>query len=271
VEGLSDRAVHLVAPAKLTLSLAVTGVRADGYHELSAEMVSVDLADELFVDPNGSGLHVEGVGECDVSRVPEGEDNLVRRALQKTGQRAGVHLCKRIPAAAGLGGGSSDAAAILRWANCLDPQIASTLGSDVSFCVQGGRARVEGVGERVTPLEFEPASFVLLLVPFGISTAACFAKFDELERGGDGRDPRNDLVAPALVLEPRLARWRERFAELTGQTPALAGSGSTWFVEGEWDELGLGDQTTLAIGAERARLVAARSVPRGWSGPTPED
>ena len=83
----------------------------------------------------------------------------------------GVRLTKRIPLGGGLGGGSADAGAVLRWAGCDDLELAVTLGADVPFCVVGGRARVEGVGERVTPLPFEPRRYLLVLPPFGVDTA----------------------------------------------------------------------------------------------------
>jgi len=99
-----------------------------------------------------------------------------------------VRLCKRIPVRGGLGGGSTDAAAILRWARCTDPEVAAALGADVPYCVVGGRAEVVGVGERVVPLAYEPRSFVLLVPPFGVETGAVFGAWDHLAgaRGGAG-------------------------------------------------------------------------------------
>ena len=111
---VSAPAQVLWAPAKLTASLAVTGTRPDGYHQLDAEMVAVDLADQLVIDPSGSVLSVEGVGGVDAAGLTTGPQNLVRRALDALGRTAGVHLVKRIPMGGGLGGGSTDAAAVLR-------------------------------------------------------------------------------------------------------------------------------------------------------------
>lgn len=217
----------LTAPAKLTLSLRVTGVRPDGLHELDIEMVTVDLADELEI-AEGDGLEV--VGDAG-DGVPAGDDNLVRRALAAVGRTARVRLTKRVPAGAGLGGGSADAAAILRWAGCLDPAVAASLGSDVPFCVRGGRARVTGVGDVVEPLPVVPASYTLLTPPFGVSTAAVYRAWDGL--GGPSGASGNDLEPAALAVEPRLAEWRDRLGEATGEVPVLAGSGATWFVAGE--------------------------------------
>ena len=219
--------VLVVAPAKLTLSLRITGVRDDGYHLIDAEMVSLDLADELEFDPDGDGLDVVGATGLP---VPADDDNLVRRALRIVGRTAHVTLTKRIPAGAGLGGGSADAAAVLRWAGCDDAATAATLGADVPFCLIGGRARVGGIGEVVEPLPFEARTLTLLTPPFGVATPAVYRAWDEL--GGPSATGPNDLEPAAMVVEPRLAAWRDRLGDATGRTPVLAGSGSTWFVDG---------------------------------------
>lgn len=217
----------VLAPAKLTLTLRVTGVRADRYHLIDAEMVTVDLADTLVFGP-GDGLTLVGAGPD----VPGDDRNLVRRALTLVGRTAQVEVTKRIPSGAGLGGGSADAAAVLRWAGIRDLTVAASLGADVPFCVAGGRARVTGVGEELTPLPFEARTFTLLTPPLHCSTVAVYRAWDDL--GGPTAEGPNDLEPAALAVEPSLARWRDRLGDATGQTPALAGSGSTWFVEGEF-------------------------------------
>jgi 4-diphosphocytidyl-2-C-methyl-D-erythritol kinase len=229
----------VLALAKLTLSLRVTGVRADGYHLLDAEMVTVDLADTLYFGP-GQGLEVALDGAAagaGYGEVPQDGSNLVARALRLLGREARVCLVKRIPAGAGLGGGSADAAAVLRWAGAGGPagvELARRLGSDVPFCLAGGgRARVGGVGEVLTPLPFEDVAaqvYTLLVPPFGVSTAAVYQAWDEL--GGPSADNLNDLEPAALQVEPRLVFWRDKLGDGTGQVPRLAGSGSTWFVAG---------------------------------------
>ncbi|MCU1454057.1 MAG: ispE [Acidimicrobiales bacterium] len=214
------------APAKLTLSLRITGVRADGLHLIDAEMVTIDLADELAFGP-GDGLEVVGGAGLP---VPADDDNLVRRALRAVGRHAQVRLRKQIPAGAGLGGGSADAAAVLRWAGVHDLEIAAQLGADVPFCLLGGRARVTGIGEELDPLPPVDRTFTLLTPPVGCSTAAVYRAWDAL--GGPAAAGTNDLEAAALAVEPRLADWRDVLGAASGQTPTLAGSGSTWFVEG---------------------------------------
>jgi 4-diphosphocytidyl-2-C-methyl-D-erythritol kinase len=218
----------LLAPAKLTVSLRVTGVRRDGYHLLDAEMVSLDLADQLTFFP-GWGLDV--VAGFDLGYV-DPQDNLVGRALKAVGREARVELDKRIPAGGGLGGGSSNAAAVLRWAGCEDLETAESLGADVPFCLHGGRARVRGIGELLDPLPYAPQTITLAMPPFGCSTPEVYAAWDAL--GGPTADGPNDLEPAALRVEPRLAAWRDALGEATGQTPILAGSGSTWFVLGSY-------------------------------------
>jgi 4-diphosphocytidyl-2-C-methyl-D-erythritol kinase len=217
----------LKAHAKLTRSLRVVGVRHDGYHLLDAELVALDLHDTLVVSEGHNRLEPE---------------NLVSRALALAGRDAQVALEKRIPVGAGLGGGSADAAAVLRWAGwSADPAVAAgavVIGADVPFCLVGGRARVTGVGEVVEPLPFEPLTFTLLTPPLHVATPAVYEMWDRLGGPRNAVGP-NDLEPAAIALEPELARWRDRLGDATGQEPVLAGSGGTWFVEGEFEGDGL--------------------------------
>jgi 4-diphosphocytidyl-2-C-methyl-D-erythritol kinase len=214
------------APAKLTLSLRVTGVRDDGYHLIDAEMATLDMADTLLFGPG------EGIELVPLVQLPRFEPTLVTRALAAVGRSAFVRLEKRIPIGAGLGGGSADAAAVLRWAGCTDVAVAASLGADVPFCLAGGRARVTGIGDEVAPLPVEDRVFTLLTPPLHVSSADVYAAWDGL--GGPSGPNGNDLEPAALVVEPRLASFRDELRGATGQVPRLAGSGSTWFVEGAY-------------------------------------
>ena len=256
---------RLLAPAKLTLSLAVTGVRSDGYHQLRSEMVSLSLADELTFTEDGRGLTVVADADTRAELLGEERDNLITRALEAVGRQAAVHVRKRIPLGGGLGGGSTDAAAVLRWAGCTDPDVARALGSDVPFSVVGGRALVEGTGETVTPLEFEPRSFLLVLPPFGVDTGKVYRAWDARGDRQTAENRSNALTTAALEVEPRLALWRDALGEVAGAEPTLAGSGSTWFVEVA-SEGSPADPLWLTQGDERARLVRAHTVPEGWDG-----
>jgi 4-diphosphocytidyl-2-C-methyl-D-erythritol kinase len=209
-----------------------------------------------------SGLTVEAEEWTRATAMPPAADNLVTRALAASGRTAAVRLTKRIPLGAGLGGGSADAAAVLRWAGEKDPEVASRLGADVPFCVTGGRARVQGIGERVTPLAFEARHYLLVLPPFGVDTAAAYRAWD----ARPSHDGQNHLAAAALSAEPRLAHWRDALGDLTGREPCLAGSGSSWFVEGWPPDAGTDAMPELRAGGKRGRLVRARTVPADWDG-----
>lgn len=219
------------APAKLTRSLRITGIRNDGYHLIDAEMVTLELSDRLTFD-EGSGLTVEGPF---ASGVPVDDHNLVARALRLAGRVAAVTIHKAIPHGGGLGGGSADAAAVLRWAGFDDLVAASRLGADIPFCMVGGRARVRGIGELIDPMPTVALDLTLVIPPLSVSTPAAYRAWDEL--GGPRSDGPNDLEAAALAVVPELARWRDRITDLAGVAPVLAGSGATWFVEGHLQEL----------------------------------
>jgi 4-diphosphocytidyl-2-C-methyl-D-erythritol kinase len=258
---------HLRAPAKLTRSLRVVGVRDDGYHLLEAEMVSLELADELEIELGADGFEVldalEFIG-ADAplgAVVPPGPDNLVLRALEAVGLRARVRLTKRIPAGAGLGGGSSDAAAVLRWAGVCDSQLAVGLGADVPFCLVGGRALVTGVGEQVEPLCFEAFTAVLVTPPLSVSTPEVYRTWDAL--GGPCGELGNDLEPAAVALQPRLRWWRDLVTAVAGEVPRLAGSGGTWYLERDPRQAAhLVAELAGAVQAEheKALVVAASAI-----------
>ncbi len=226
-------------------------MRPDGYHLLDAEMVTVDLCDELiFAEGDGLVIADDEAGTGPAG-IPGDGTNLVARALATVGRVAHVTLRKRIPAGGGLGGGSADAAAVLRWAGCDDVGIAASLGADVPFCVVGGRARVRGVGEVVEPLPFVERTFTLVTPPAHVSTPAVYRAWDDL--GGPRSAGPNDLEPAALAVAPKLAAWRDALGEATGAVPMLAGSGATWFVEGAFPGLGAG---SVAAWPGVPRLVA---------------
>jgi len=228
---------HVLAPAKLTTSLRIVGVRDDGYHLIDSEMITLDLFDELTIDSNGTGISIVGPEGAARDLDVAAEDNLVTKALRLVGMDAAVSLAKNIPAGAGLGGGSADAAAVLRWAGFTDVKAAASIGADVAFCLLGGRARVEGIGEIVTPLEFEAEAYTLVTPPVHCSTPAVYAQWDEM--GGPRSEGQNDLEPAALRFAPELITYRDALGDATGQEPQLAGSGSSWFVRGAFPAAGL--------------------------------
>lgn len=216
----------LFAPAKLTTYLHLTGKRHDGYHTIDAEMVSLDFGDTLEVRHSSQGSSVTG---CE---GVSGADNLITKVLERLGRHAEVRVAKRIPMGAGLGGGSANAAAILRWAGVDDPSFGAQFGADVPFCMRGGRAQVSGIGEVVRPREFEHRTYTLLLLPFFVSTAEVFAEFDRQTFHESELDAQNHLWHAAASVEPRLSVARKWLHAQTRSRVCLAGSGSTLFVEG---------------------------------------
>jgi 4-diphosphocytidyl-2-C-methyl-D-erythritol kinase len=247
-------ALSLEAPAKLNLSLHVIGRRADGFHLLETEMVLLDLADRLLLLPGATGLRVEAPSE---DEIPVDRRNLAWRGLVAglggEPELACLTLEKRIPAAAGLGGGSSDAAAawflgrrvagVSELATVDELANLALIGADVPFfAARVAAARVTGIGEVVIPQGAPQEDYAVLVLPsFRLSTAAVFA---ELRPSDLGSDPHgNDLLAPALRLRPGLDDVLRQVAEAGGEA-RLTGSGSTVF--------------TLTTDPERADAVAER-------------
>lgn len=190
----------MLSPAKLNLFLAVTGRRADGYHDLVSVVAQVDWGDDLTVEPIGPGEKTTLV--CDDPAVPGGEDNLVLRAAAAGGGGHGRRFClaKRIPMGAGLGGGSSNAAAALKLLGAADPALAATLGSDCPLFLGSGPVVMRGRGERISPLPAAAAQRVagrrvaIFKPSFGISTPWAYRQMA--------------AAAPRSYLEPQAAEAR---------------------------------------------------------------
>jgi len=237
--------------AKLTLSLRVAGVRSDGYHELDAVMVTVtEPHDTIEIVPaDAIALVVSG------EDAPDDASNLAWRAADACGARVALRLHKGIPAGAGLGGGSADAAAVLR-ALGADPALGATIGADVPFCVRGGAARVRGIGEIVEPIDLPTRHVVIATPRFGCATADVYRAWDGL--GGPHAEP-NDLEPAAHHVEPRLVAFKAAVESAAGASATLAGSGSSYFV--------LFDDEAAAVAA-RARVANAIDG-RVWLGRAP--
>jgi 4-diphosphocytidyl-2-C-methyl-D-erythritol kinase len=263
------RSARLEAPAKLNLSLRVVGRRPDGYHQLETLMVLLELADELLLSPGGAGLRLAGTA---VDRVPPSPaENLAWRGLVLGAAGQPVAHCltleKRVPAQAGLGGGSSDAAAgwrLGRWMagdadgtpGAAEVERLAGVGADVPFfaaCVAA--AWVTGIGERVEPVAVPDGGRQVVLVhpPFGLSTAAVFGELRRDEWGAAGPSG-NDLLEPARRLRPELDEVL-RLVTAAGGAPQLTGSGPTVFVRTEDPERA----DAVAARLERAGLRATRT------------
>ena len=236
--------IEVLAAAKLTLSLRITRRRDDGYHEIEATMTTLDLADRLEIDPireprissdDSQRSRHSAVTMLDahgglLADAPSPAENLVTQALRLAQRQANITIHKRIPAGAGLGGGSADAAAVLRWAGFTDHLRASSIGADVAFCLRGGRAGVRGIGEVIEPVDYVREQYTLLIPPLSCNTALVYATWDEM--GAPSGANGNDLEPAALKAVPQMERYRDDLGNATGITPRLAGSGSTWFVPG---------------------------------------
>ncbi len=252
----------LIAPAKLTLSLQVTGICEvepfRGYHLIDAIMTTLELHDVIEIDerPAGTDSRVEYIGPFSSGLNDAAGTDLVSKALRAVGRSAEVRVTKNIPHGGGLGGGSADAAAILRWALERDARldvasIAVSLGADVVFCSAGhGRARVSGIGEVIEPLIDDPGTVTLVVPPFSVSTPAVYRAFDGKHDGSSPASELNHLEWAAMDVEPRLVDWKARITEACGVAPTLAGSGATWFV--------LGDHADLATRLPEATVVVTR-------------
>ena len=258
--------LRLEAPAKLNLSLAVVGRRADGFHELVTEMVLLELADRLLLLPGCSGLRVEPLPGEELPLAP-GENLAWRGLVAGLGHEpdlACLSLEKRIPAAAGLGGGSSDAAAAWRmgrrWTGRAEApteaelEELSRIGADVPFFAAAmPAARVSGIGERVEaiPPPGGGEHVVLVHAPFTLPTPAVFAELRASEWSTDGESGRNDLLAPARRLRPELDELI-RLVTAAGGEPRMSGSGPTLFARTDDPERA----TAMAGRLERAGVRA---------------
>ena len=220
-------------------------------------MVSLSLSDELTFHEGGHGLTVEADPGTRAESLPEDEgSNLISRALAAVGRQASVHVVKRIPLGGGLGGGSTDAAAVLRWAGCSDPERRPCAG--VRRAVQRGRRACPGRRQRArgsrrcrsrsgTSSCWFPRSGSTRRwsTPPGTSWPGPTSS-----RSGRRSEGVNALTEAALAVEPRLALWRDALRELTGRQPTLAGSGSTWFVDVDASP-GSDTSPWLTLGEER--------------------
>lgn len=241
---------QVFSPAKVNLYLRITGKRPDGYHELETVMLPLDFGDTMTFEQRPGGIELE----CDDPRLPVDDSNLVVRAARLLGVTgAKITLHKRTPLAAGLGGGSSNAATTLRALNDGKSeaelhQLAARLGSDINFFLAGGAAICRGRGEQVEPIPCKLSATILLVNPgFGISTKWAYANWartltgkppevsllvralagDDLE--GVCRSLYNSLEAPSVGKFPVLELLKEAMRNGGAAGTLMSGSGATVF------------------------------------------
>ena len=287
IREMSDR-IRVVAPAKLNLFLEVNARRSDGYHEIETLAVEIDLADFLTLHPGPPGLTTL---ECDDPSLSCGPDNLIVRAAERLRKDVGIQkgvsiqLEKRIPMQAGLGGGSSDAAATLAGLNRLwdlglsDQELATIgaeLGSDVPFFFHGPAAICRGRGEIVSPVSLHSQfHFVLVSPGMGVSTpqvyrslvvpdtpcsvASCLEALEIGEVNRLGKSLFNRLQPVSESLVPDLTTVRDTLLSLDPflDGSLMSGSGSTYFGLCRNREAALAAAGTLeTLGVGRIRVVS---------------
>ena len=245
---MTDPTQPLLAPAKVNLALHVTGQRADGYHLLDSLVVFADVGDRVSVTPSeASSLTVSGPR---AAGVPTDESNLCMKAARMAGRPVAIHLEKHLPSEAGIGGGSSDAAAVLRGIAALGtpiPDQTERLGADVPVCLDPKAARMQGLGEVVLPVTCLPPLPALLVNPGRpVATPAVFKQLEKRDNPDMGALPdglstpeetaqylmslRNDLEAPAMALEPAIGAVLSVLASLPLCLLArMSGSGASCF------------------------------------------
>lgn len=253
------------APAKLNLALHVIGRRADGYHLLDSLVAFAGVGDAVALEPGPLSLRIDGPFAQGLST----DDNLCLRAARLAGGDAAIRLAKNLPVASGLGGGSADAAAVLRGLARMGhplPARSERLGSDVPVCIGSAPARMQGVGEVVTPLPALPAIPLVLVNPgFGLSTPQVYGALARRDNPGLPAIPRfagladltawldatrNDLEAPALTIAPAIGQVLDALRATGAAFARMSGSGATCF--------GLYDSP------DRARIAATALKQHGW-------
>lgn len=252
--------LRVAAYAKLNLSLQVLGRRADGFHDIDSLVRTIDLHDRLTIAMTDDGIEVANDLDFD---GPDIVAVAAQRILSAKRSIRGVSIRveKRIPAGAGLGGGSSDAAAVLRAIDSLTPpslseeelaSLASDVGSDVALFLIGGLMRMSGRGERIEPLPASgPEHYAIVVPPIHCATADVYRGWN-----GEGHDRRraakrgeNDLMEPAISLHAGLADVRDAVGELGGVYHGMSGSGSSFFAA--FDDAAEAEDAGAAL---RARL-----------------
>ncbi len=270
----TDRLVRVRAFAKINLELRVVGVRPDGYHELRTIFQSIALHDTLSFIQTSGAFRIE----CDDPACPSDRANLIWRAAERVWRAAGrrgavrgvsVRLVKRIPMQAGLGGGSSDAAATLRTLAALWgvrvtdgdlERIAADLGADVPYFLEGGTVLGLDRGDRLFPLVDIPEAWVVVVVPdFGVSTGEAFAWWDQ-ETARRPRAATNDLERPVGRRHPIIARLIRALGRAGAARAGLSGSGSAVF--GLFPRRADAGRAAARLAGPRRKVLLTRTLSR---------
>ncbi|MDE7399999.1 MAG: 4-(cytidine 5'-diphospho)-2-C-methyl-D-erythritol kinase [Oscillospiraceae bacterium] len=249
---MSITEMTLTANAKVNLYLDITGVRADGYHLLETVMQSVDLCDVVTVSLGGDGIRVE----CSNPEIPSGDGNICHKAAERFVRAlgkplsVGIHVEKRIPHGAGMGGGSTDAAAVIASLNtmCGNPlddedllRIGAEVGADVPFCLRGGTQVCRGIGDELTEIAPFPERVFLVVKPdFVCDTRGGYARYDkalipkygktsEFVKSGKRFPKMMYNVFQSVYNDERIEQIIGRLTDSGAEGAILTGSGSAVF------------------------------------------
>ena len=249
--------VNIKAYAKINLSLDILGRREDGYHKLDTVMQQITLHDRIAISKNYGGLNVGS----DLKTLPHGSGNIAYKAAELFYKRAGlqprtdIFISKEIPAEAGLGGGSADAAAVLNALNEIEGGIYSRIeltamgaeiGADVPFCVLGGACRCRGIGEKLTELPSMPDCFIVICKPpVSVSTAEAYGLID--------RKPSDIRYTPAMLSALKSGEIKKIAAALGNHFDDAA----------ELSEIGEIEKSMLGAGALGALMTGSGSAVYG--------
>jgi 4-diphosphocytidyl-2-C-methyl-D-erythritol kinase len=271
--------MRIFSPAKVNLHLEILGKRTDGYHDIQTLMQRIDLCDEMEMNLGGEGIRLTTEGE----EVSQGMENLVAQAAQSffreariPGKGVTIHLKKKIPVAAGLGGGSSNAAAVLMGLNVMlsagrDEQFLMTLGAkigaDVPFFLFQKSALARGIGEKLTAVALpSPLWFLVVIPPFRISTAWAYAVFDQISSPKRERTPlkgsyplledllpvlQNDLEITTFTRHPEIADLKKSLLAMGAKGTLMSGSGPATFA-------------LFTTRQETERTAENLNLPPGW-------
>ncbi|MCT4555988.1 MAG: 4-(cytidine 5'-diphospho)-2-C-methyl-D-erythritol kinase [Pelagimonas sp.] len=231
------------APAKINLTLHVTGQRADGYHLLDSLVMFANVGDRLWVRP-AQHMHLRVTGPF-AHGVPTDRRNLCWRAAELFGEAVEITLEKNLPHPAGIGGGSSDAAAVIRAMEQLFdralPGDALTLGADVPVCLTPRAARMQGIGEAVSPVEMPNLQAILINPGVDLPTGAVFGRLHSKDNPAMSAlpdpatlwnwlaDQRNDLEPPAQAVQPVIKQVLAALETSSARLSRMSGSGATCF------------------------------------------
>lgn len=285
------KSISIKAYAKINLTLDVVGKRPDGYHDVEMIMQSIDLWDEIILKEISEGIELT----CNIEELPRDKGNIAWRAAQlikdKFGITKGIHITinKNIPLEGGLAGGSADCAAVLSglnelWELGMDGQqlraLGKSLGADVPFCLMGGTALAQGIGDKLTPIDLKGDLWLVIIKPeFGVSTREVYTglKMEEIQKRPDNkrmigylntgrvRDIADNLVnvleEVTIPMHPDISRIKSLLAHKGALGTLMSGSGPS--VYGLFPDKDAAKNAATALKGQYDLVIALKTVRKG--------